>query len=396
MSDNNFDTENGACAEESIGEEFQAAGEQDSDSDVSLDDKELKKELDQEISRPALAAPAPDQSPVNLFICSIAEKSETALCEALRAQPELAKSANAGGFTPLFHAAKHGKFALAKTLLELGADPNAQSKAMKWHALCLAVENPSFLRAMLEAKADPNLQTDSGLTALTAACSRKNAESVRILLQAGALVHPASVPLWPTPLAALSSPEIFELVDKAGADWNCVSNTGKTALHAAAKSPQSSFALQALIGRGLDPNALDRNGNTPLHVAAENNNIEACKLLLEAGADMALENLDGKIPGDEKHSAEVRALLAVEKDQRKKSPLRPVKAPKQPKEPKAKTPKAPKEPKPKKPAAGGAGGQEQEKPDAKASKPAKANAKAKKSGEARAKPAAAGGKKPKL
>lgn len=36
------------------------------------------------------------------------------------------------------------------------------------------------------------------------------------------------------------------------------------------------------------------DGNTPLHCAAEAGNLQAAKLLVEAGGDKSLANVDGK------------------------------------------------------------------------------------------------------
>lgn len=51
-----------------------------------------------------------------------------------------------------------------------------------------------------------------------------------------------------------------------------------------------------LLKIGLDPNEKDCYGNTPLHYAARLKNVELINKLLEAGANVDAENLDGITP----------------------------------------------------------------------------------------------------
>jgi RNA polymerase primary sigma factor len=53
-------------------------------------------------------------------------------------------------------------------------------------------------------------------------------------------------------------------------------------------------AIRVHVAKGDDLNARDSGGNSPLMIAARNNHANACRLLLESGADPDLENLDGK------------------------------------------------------------------------------------------------------
>jgi ankyrin repeat protein len=49
-----------------------------------------------------------------------------------------------------------------------------------------------------------------------------------------------------------------------------------------------------LLRAGANVNAQDRNGNTALMEAAEDGNVSAAKLLLEAHADRTLKNASGQ------------------------------------------------------------------------------------------------------
>ncbi len=49
---------------------------------------------------------------------------------------------------------------------------------------------------------------------------------------------------------------------------------------------------QANIKKSI--NACDKNGWAPLHCAAARGHLKVCKLLINAGADVAAKNLDGE------------------------------------------------------------------------------------------------------
>ena len=53
-------------------------------------------------------------------------------------------------------------------------------------------------------------------------------------------------------------------------------------------------AIRLHVAKGDDLNARDSGGNSPLMIAARNNHANACRVLLESGADPDLENLNGK------------------------------------------------------------------------------------------------------
>ncbi|APR98104.1 ankyrin repeat domain-containing protein [Wolbachia endosymbiont of Folsomia candida] len=70
---------------------------------------------------------------------------------------------------------------------------------------------------------------------------------------------------------------------------------GSTLLH----NPQSLFyteTLNLLLDAGADLNIQDIDGKTPLHIAAQYGYQESAKLLLRAGADPNIEDIDGNTP----------------------------------------------------------------------------------------------------
>jgi ankyrin repeat protein len=85
------------------------------------------------------------------------------------------------------------------------------------------------------------------------------------------------------------------------------SSVNETLFTAIAKKDDQAL-LYLLSERNDDPNALDPSGQTPLHAATYNGFIIGVTLLLSHGADMTLQNADGKTP---LHLAALRDEYAI-------------------------------------------------------------------------------------
>ncbi|CAE6957386.1 pikAII [Symbiodinium sp. KB8] len=160
------------------------------------------------------------------------------------------------GSTPLFCAAQQGKAAVARLLLQSGANPKVETingdsplfaAAQKGHI--------DVVQVLLEFGAATNeARRQDGVTPLFAAAQRGFAEVVRVLLDAD---------------AALEQPRY---------------DSGATPLYIAAqKGYREVVKVLADYGADTDTVALD-HGATPLYVAAQNGHESVVRMLLEVGA----------------------------------------------------------------------------------------------------------------
>jgi ankyrin repeat protein len=125
--------------------------------------------------------------------------------------------------------------------------------------------------------------------ALHVAVERDDREAVRRLLAAGADANAegqfGATPLW---LAAQNGDaEMLEMLIKAGADPKKAVFAGETPVMTAARTGEPS-ALKVLLSHGADPNAREPwMGQTALMWAAMENNADAVRMLIEAGAQVS-------------------------------------------------------------------------------------------------------------
>jgi ankyrin repeat protein len=143
------------------------------------------------------------------------------------------------------------------------------------------------VRKLLRAT-DVNAAEADGMTALHWAVRRADVETARALIRKGARVNAANR-FGVTPLLLAATNADVVLVDEllaAGANPNVALPDGETILMAAARAG-SPEAVQVLLQRGADPNARERTqGQTALMWAAAHNNAAAVHALAEAGADV--------------------------------------------------------------------------------------------------------------
>lgn len=165
------------------------------------------------------------------------------------------------GNTALISACSSGKLAIAKLLIECGADINLSNEdgdspliyACKYGQI-------EIVELLTELGADIELKNNGGLTALM--CSTAHIEIVGILIN-------------------------------AGADVDAVCNYNSTALMYAATDNSKTKVVAKLIADQTDLNIQAKDGRTALMIATDRNVVEALELLIEAGADINIQDEEG-------------------------------------------------------------------------------------------------------
>ncbi|MDG2292657.1 MAG: ankyrin repeat domain-containing protein [Phycisphaerales bacterium] len=172
--------------------------------------------------------------------------------------------------------------------------------------LFAACQDPSAtdteIRALAESGLDVNARDANGFTPLFYAVTQRSSDTAKVLIDAGADVNArievADMPVLSSALAN-PDPEMIPLLIRSGADVNATSWGGATALMVAAGGkglPRDINArvVSELLAAGADVNARSELNWTPLFFAARWTPDPAIVLLLlEAGADAAVEDRDG-------------------------------------------------------------------------------------------------------
>ena len=213
------------------------------------------------------------------------------------------------GQTPLHHAASFSNAAVVRILLDHGADAGARDHRMRT-PLHIMSEDPAYrdgevdpdvFGLLIRNGADVNARDDRNETPLHHAAWRDHPDNARLLLEHGAYVN-ARDRSGATPLHAASAtgvPATVNLLLQHGANPNAVDDQRQTPLHWSADRLTNAEVTAVLLNSGSRVNAADEDGNTPLHTAAKAREhgpeprSEILRMLLDAGAGLAIANRDG-------------------------------------------------------------------------------------------------------
>ena len=175
------------------------------------------------------------------------------------------------------------------------------------------------VRALVAQRADVNAPQADGMTALHWTALNGDVPTMNVLLGAKASVEPVTRVGSYTPLHLASSrghgAAVARLLD-AGSNATAVTATGVQPVHLAAQAG-SPDAVRALLDRGANVNVRDEtHGRTPLVFAVSQNRLEAMKLLIERGADVAastkvIDYMDRQRQDNAARSARDREIAAA-------------------------------------------------------------------------------------
>lgn len=203
---------------------------------------------------------------------------------ALGAAAALADDTTDFGMTELLHAVQADELERAARLLDDGADPghrNLYDITPLW--LAATNRSPTMTEILLEHGADATYRMPHGENAVMAAARAGDAESIRLLLAAGADPNASEAKYGETALiwaAAENQADAIRALVAGGADPD-------------RKAKDLDLAPMDWVQIGMVSTVLPAGGWTPLMYAAREDALDAALALTEAGADLDLQDADG-------------------------------------------------------------------------------------------------------
>jgi len=249
---------------------------------------------------------------------SAARYGATAVTEYLLKKGAEMDAVDEGGNTALHLASMFGFDDIVELIVQTGADINTANNDGE-SALSLAVVygTSKSVEILLSNNADKQIRDVEGNTLLHIACSYQQLQKVKQLIKSGSDMNAKNregqTPLYKVVSHFSDQTRLIEELLDNGADLKVVDNSGQSVLHAA-----TSLNTKILLTRGADPNWQDNDGNAPLHSIF----LDVIKykffpepfrdkasLLIESGADLLLENHEGKTPIDLAKESGVKEAL---------------------------------------------------------------------------------------
>ncbi len=230
----------------------------------------------------------------------------------LEADPTLLESKGSNGYTPLHRACLAKQVAVAKLLLDKGANVNARDDYQftpLHRASGVPEQDLVLLQSLIDKGSDVNAQGYNGLTPLHWAAFKGGFRVAKLLLDHGADVNahdkfsgpigPASISGTVLQVAINLGPNegMAKLLVENGAKLDERDPDGNTELHLAAMKGYADLA-RLLAGHGADVNAVNKHNRTALYYAAEHGYRRTADALIAVGAEKSaiVETNYGKAP----------------------------------------------------------------------------------------------------
>lgn len=236
-----------------------------------------------------------------------------------------------GGATALFFAAGRGDVETLRILLEAGADPSIQTDKLRNTALIIAARDghADAVKVLIDADSPLDVANITGSVALVQASHHGSVETVRHLLDAGANMNVESRAAGTALYAAAmrGHTELVRMLIDAGAEVDrAMRRNGAYPIHGAALSGSAPI-VRILLDHGAAIDVTEDNGATPLIYAAGMGHIEVIDELLARGADPRRtdhERFDATAAAVNRGHLEVAAHLYFQTQQSKPATTQPI------------------------------------------------------------------------
>ena len=208
----------------------------------------------------------------------------------------------------LLRAVNKGNLDKVKTLIDQGADVNAQDVYSRTPLdLAIFKHNVSMTATLLQKGANC-AQKSLGTPPIHQACIQGDIQIARLLLDAGASASSLNAqneqPLHVVQSSRLNASDLIDLLINRGADVNARTRTNETPLHLSCKDPIFDN-VRALLIHGANPNSICEGGKVAMHILAKTvvrsthiyKDIPGIfRLLHNHGADVSAEDKLGDTP----------------------------------------------------------------------------------------------------
>ncbi|MCL1998173.1 MAG: ankyrin repeat domain-containing protein [Turicibacter sp.] len=221
-----------------------------------------------------------------LFVCA-ANEQNLPLCKHLIQAGAAVDTADSVGNTCLHYAVSANRMAIARFLLENGADPNAKNNSDETPYSLALKDNRRAIISLIE-KFEIRIDGDDLDAAFMRACKNGARGVAETLIKQGNIDVTYVDNLGRTPLhyvAAKGMVALAKFLIEHGVDVNYRDMHEQTALHFC---PSQKEVFKLLIEMGADVNIADDNGVLPIHLVANRGQHDLLQLLLENGAEPAV------------------------------------------------------------------------------------------------------------